>query len=142
MRNSPAIMCSSKLSNFASSIPILRQWFLALVCDICSRITRKYGSNPIIYKHKSYKLDAGYFEYGVKQGAYTKNVGYKGMQYWVILWQLFKIPSCVCMKGKFVTNISFATVRLVNHSWDRIKCLASGFIKIYIFSVSFTPVGV
>jgi hypothetical protein len=30
---------------------------------------------------------------------------------------------------KFVTNISFATVRLINHSWDRIKCLASCFIN-------------
>jgi hypothetical protein len=30
---------------------------------------------------------------------------------WVI--QLFKIPSCVYMKGKFVTNVSFATVRLI-----------------------------
>jgi hypothetical protein len=48
---------------------------------------------------------------------------------WVILWQLFKIPSCVYMKGKFVTNVSFATVRLINHSWDRIKYLASCFIK-------------
>ena len=51
---------------------------------------------------------------------------------WVILWQLFKIPSFVYMKGKFVTNVSFATVRLINHSWDRFKCLASCFIK-YIF---------
>jgi hypothetical protein len=33
----------------------------------------------------------------------------------VILLQLFQIPSCVYMKGKFVTNVSFATVRLINH---------------------------
>jgi hypothetical protein len=28
----------------------------------------------------------------------------------------FQKPSCVYMKGKFVTNVSFATVRLINHS--------------------------
>jgi len=33
------------------------------------------------------------------------------------------------MKGKSVTNVSFATVRLINHSGDRIKWLASCFIK-------------
>jgi hypothetical protein len=32
----------------------------------------------------------------------------------VILWQFFKIPNFVYMKGRFVTNISFATVRLIN----------------------------
>jgi hypothetical protein len=48
---------------------------------------------------------------------------------WVILWQLYKISSFVYMKGIFVTNVSFATVRLINHSWDRTKCLASCFIK-------------
>ena len=37
------------------------------------------------------------------------------------------------MKGKFVTNVSFATVRLINHSWDIIKCLASCFIKNIFF---------
>ena len=57
---------------------------------------------------------------------------------WVILWQLFKIPSFVYMKGKFVTNVSFATVRLINHSWDRFKCLASCFIKIYFFYVFYS----
>ena len=58
-----------------------------------------------------------------------------------LLWPLFKIQSCVYMKGKFVTNVSFATVRLINHSWDRIKCLASCFIKNIFFLLSFTPVG-
>jgi hypothetical protein len=42
----------------------------------------------------------------------------------IILWQLFKIPSCVYMKGKFVSDVSLATVRLINHSLDIIKCLA------------------
>jgi hypothetical protein len=55
--------------------------------------------------------------------------------------QLFKIPSFVYMKEKFVTNISFATVRLINHSWNRIKCFASCFIIKYIFSTSFIHVG-
>jgi len=36
------------------------------------------------------------------------------------------------MKGKFVTNVSFATVRLINYSWDRIKGLASWFYQKYI----------
>ena len=40
----------------------------------------------------------------------------KAIHIWVILWQLFKIPSCVYMKGKFVINVSFATVLLINHS--------------------------
>ena len=48
---------------------------------------------------------------------------------WVILRQLFRILSCVYTKGKFVTNVSFATVRLINYSWDRINCLASCYIK-------------
>ena len=39
----------------------------------------------------------------------------------------------VYMKEKFVTNISFATFRLIKHSWDRIKCLASWFIKNIFF---------
>jgi hypothetical protein len=51
----------------------------------------------------------------------------------VILWQILKIPSFVYMKGKFVTNISFATVRLIKYSWDRIKCLTSCFIKNIFF---------
>jgi hypothetical protein len=61
---------------------------------------------------------------------------------WVILWQLFKIPSFVYVKEKFVTNISFATVRLINHSWNRIKCFASCFIKNYIFFYVFYTRGV
>ena len=48
---------------------------------------------------------------------------------WVILWQLFKIPSFVYMIGKFVPHVSLATVSLINYSWDRIKCFASCFIK-------------
>ena len=62
---------------------------------------------------------------------------------WVILWQLFKIPSCVYMKGKFVTNVSFAKVRLINHShsWDRIKCVASCFIKNIYFLRLIIPWG-
>ena len=48
---------------------------------------------------------------------------------WVILRIFFKIPSCVTLKGKFVANVSFDTVRLINHSLDRIKYLASCFIK-------------
>jgi hypothetical protein len=32
-----------------------------------------------------------------------------------------------------LTNISFATFRLINHSWDRIKCLASCFVKNIFF---------
>ena len=59
----------------------------------------------------------------------------------VILWQLFKIPSCVYMKGKFVTHVSFASVRLINHSWDRIKCLASCFIKNIFFLRLLLPWG-
>jgi hypothetical protein len=50
--------------------------------------------------------------------------------------------SCVYMKGKFVTNVSFATVRLINHSWDRIKCLASCFIKNIYFLRLLIPWGV
>jgi hypothetical protein len=56
---------------------------------------------------------------------------------WVILRQLFQIPRFVSMKGNFVTNDSFCTVRLINHPWDRIKCLASCFIKKKKISTSF-----
>ena len=34
---------------------------------------------------------------------------------------------------KICHNVSFATVRFINHSWDRIKCLASCFIKNIFF---------
>ena len=61
---------------------------------------------------------------------------------WVILRQLFKILSCVYMKGKFVTNISFATVRLINYSWDRINCLVSCYIKHIYFLRLLLPWGV
>jgi hypothetical protein len=47
----------------------------------------------------------------------------------VILWQVCKIPSFVYMKEKFVTNISFATVHLINHSSDRIHCLVTFYYK-------------
>ena len=60
---------------------------------------------------------------------------------WVILWQLFKIQSFVYMKGKFVTNVSFATIRLINHSWEGIKCLASCFIKNIFFLPLLFPWG-
>jgi hypothetical protein len=43
------------------------------------------------------------------------------------------------MKGKFVTNVSFATVLLINHSWDRIKRLASSFIKNLFFLRALFP---
>jgi hypothetical protein len=52
---------------------------------------------------------------------------------WVILRQLFQIPRFVSMKGNFVTNGSFCTVRLISHPWDRIKCLASCFIRNIFF---------
>ena len=52
---------------------------------------------------------------------------------WVILRIVFQIPSCVTLKGKFVANVSFDTVRLINHSLDRIKYLASCFIKTIFF---------
>ena len=51
-----------------------------------------------------------------------------------------QLPSCVNMKGKFVANVSFDTVRLINHPLYRIKCLASCFIKNIFFSTSLTPV--
>ena len=47
----------------------------------------------------------------------------------------------VSMKGNFVTNGSFCTVRLINHPWDRIKCLASCFIRIFFFYVFYSRVG-
>jgi hypothetical protein len=58
----------------------------------------------------------------------------------IILQQLYQLPSCVNMKGKFVANVSFDTVRLINHPLYRIKCLASCFIKHIFFSTSLTPV--
>jgi hypothetical protein len=57
---------------------------------------------------------------------------------WVILRQLFQIPRFVSMKGNVVTNGSFCTVRLINHPWDRIKCLASCFIKTKILRLLFS----
>jgi hypothetical protein len=47
------------------------------------------------------------------------------------------------MKEKFVTNISFATVHLINHSSDRIHCLVTFYYKKKnaFFSTSFIHVG-
>ena len=45
---------------------------------------------------------------------------------WVILLgQLYQLPICVSMKGKFVANVLFDTVRLINLPWDRIKSFSS-----------------
>jgi hypothetical protein len=36
------------------------------------------------------------------------------------------------MKGKFVTNVSLATVRLINDSWDRLSVWQAVLSKIYL----------
>jgi hypothetical protein len=52
---------------------------------------------------------------------------------WVLIRQFYQLPRCINMNEKFVTNVSFDTVRLINHPWDRIKCLTSCLIKKKIF---------